>query len=227
MSIKSAEYKQAKASQGISISLSKKKTTDGEGDTSGFPSKTSDPADLQSHVVAAHNTLPAESVGSTDDDADDEDLSDLEDMDLDDAVDQDDGDLDSEVSLERRTAEDIIANDDSLDLDSDTVDNGLVMIYNANCLGCGHLVPHVKHKFKSCHFSKGNTQCPASSVQILIDIDLEPIVTAFVASKREGDNKRLARLYTQLASKPEWQQNRITTAVEKREAELKSTKKKK
>lgn len=95
----------------------------------------------------------------------------------------------------------------------DDEDNATIEIFKPECLGCGHLVPFVDHKYKKCHFSRGNTHCPAQSVQIQVRIPAEEIAQRFITAERIGDNLALARLYTKLASKPEWAQKRIKDTI--------------
>lgn len=170
----------------------------------------------KTHTAPANPVLTPESLThqttQADDDSDD-DLSDLVD---------DTPECPSE-SLSNKADDEP---EQDTDLDKQQVDNGVLEIYKAKCLGCGHLAPHLEQKFNKCHFTKGNDQCPASSVQILIGIPLDNIVRAFLVAEQTGDNARLGRLYAQLAQKPEWQQQRITGALAQQRADSKSQKSK-
>ena len=41
-------------------------------------------------------------------------------------------------------------------------------LYSVNCMSCKHLTETGKREFQDCHFSKGNKQCPASEVRIVV-----------------------------------------------------------
>jgi len=41
-------------------------------------------------------------------------------------------------------------------------------LYSAKCKRCGHLDPEEEKKFNKCHFKKGNLECPAKEVQIVV-----------------------------------------------------------
>ena len=44
----------------------------------------------------------------------------------------------------------------------------LLALYSVNCLKCSHLVETATFAFVKCHHSKGNQQCPASEIAIVI-----------------------------------------------------------
>lgn len=44
----------------------------------------------------------------------------------------------------------------------------LLALYSTNCLKCSHLVETATFAFIKCHYSKGNKQCPASEISIVI-----------------------------------------------------------
>lgn len=41
-------------------------------------------------------------------------------------------------------------------------------VYSPLCKKCGHLDPDEPKKYAKCHFSKGNEDCPAGEVQIIV-----------------------------------------------------------
>lgn len=51
---------------------------------------------------------------------------------------------------------------------NDLLDIDHLALYSSQCKRCGYLDPDEPRKFKKCHFSSGNDQCPASEVRIVI-----------------------------------------------------------
>lgn len=135
-------------------------------------------------------------LGERDDDEGDEDLSLLED--------------DSSPMSRQNT---VVAQEEP--------EEGFLEIYSEDCLSCKSLVPTAKKKFKPCHFSAGNTHCPASQTQIVIRVPLEQIVPRFMAAEKANDFNRLSRLTAKLASFPDWYQARVAQAL--RDAREKKT----
>jgi hypothetical protein len=93
---------------------------------------------------------------------------------------------------------------------------GMVEIFCENCLQCKHLVPHAQQSFKQCHYSKGNTKCPAAEIQIVIGVDTDRIVRGIMKSMNEQDTMGLARKYQKLSTKPEWVQQRVMAEIQLR-----------
>lgn len=123
-------------------------------------------------------------------------------------------DFASEEGAAVGTVTDTSQSDDSfLEDQSEVQDDALVQVFNAKCLNCSHLVSFATKKYKNCHFSKGNEHCPAQSVQITIRIPIEKIVRRFIVALKTGDNERLGKLYTVLATKEPWYQERVTRAL--------------
>lgn len=190
------------SSGGITVSLSKLLANKSETKMSTQQSNTNQPIKNWPPVEKGDQSSSKSETTNGDEDADtdDEDLSSLEDL--------SDGDNEN---LESVDEEQPASQQESLD--EQEIDSGVLEIFHEKCLRCAHLVPHETKKFNSCHFSKGNARCPASSVQILIGIPLDAIVNAFMTAEVIGDNAKLGRLYAQLAEKPEWQQQRIQEAL--------------
>lgn len=101
------------------------------------------------------------------------------------------------------------------DVDENEDDDALLEIYHSKCLRCSSLVSFATEKFKKCHFTKGNEHCPAQSVKITIRIPVEMVVRKFIVALKTGDNQKLAKLYSHLAEKELWYQERINTALKK------------
>lgn len=43
-----------------------------------------------------------------------------------------------------------------------------LQLYSRNCKSCKHLDPTEKKGWSSCHYSKGNEECPASEIRFTI-----------------------------------------------------------
>lgn len=43
-----------------------------------------------------------------------------------------------------------------------------IALYSANCTSCQHFSETGKRDFQDCHFSKGNKECPASEVKLVV-----------------------------------------------------------
>lgn len=101
--------------------------------------------------------------------------------------------------------------DDGLEDEDDQKDDfGTVEIFQEKCLTCSHLVAFAQKSYSKCHFSKGNTQCPAQSLRISVRVPVEQIGRQFKSAKLSNDNARLARLYAKLSTFPDWYQQRVT-----------------
>ena len=103
---------------------------------------------------------------------------------------------------------------------SDEPEEGFLEIFSENCLQCSSLVPFAKKKFKACHYSAGNKNCPASNSTIVIRVPLEEIVPRFMSAERARDFHRLSKLSAVLASKPDWYQQRVASALEEARAKV-------
>lgn len=136
---------------------------------------------------------PATSVAAAEEDDDDVDLSMLEDG---------DGDGGTRIAAE------------------DEPEEGFLEVYSEDCLSCASLVPFAPKtkKRKPCHYSAGNKHCPAQSTTIVIRVPLEEIVPRFMSAEKSRDFGRLAKLNTVLASKPDWYQQRVASALEEARA---------
>jgi len=104
-------------------------------------------------------------------------------------------------------------NQNTAESDTDEEEEGFLEVYSENCLQCKSLIPFMKKKFKSCHFSTGNKNCPASKTSIVIRVPLEEIVPRYLAAEKANDFSRLAKFNLRLAGKPEWFQQRVAQAI--------------
>lgn len=103
-----------------------------------------------------------------------------------------------------------------------TVEEGFVAIFKPECLECAHLVAFKKKKQRDCHYSKGNKDCPAQSVKIVVRVPLEQIVPQWLTAEETGDFEKIAKMSALLATKPDWYRDRVNSAL--RESRLKRAK---
>lgn len=97
--------------------------------------------------------------------------------------------------------------------DDETSEIAKVFVCKKKCLECSHLVPWAEKAYKNCHFSNGNQNCPAGSMQIQILIPFDQIVPRFLAAEEAGDTDRLIRLYEKLKLKPSYVQDAVHAKI--------------
>jgi hypothetical protein len=173
---------------------------------------------MQVATTVALDALDTQSAEGSEEDEADADLELLtapstggEDDDDKEAEDGDD-DADPDLSLlETPKSKKGAAADDEADEDTE---EGFLEVFHENCLDCKALIPFKKKTYRDCHFSKGNTACPASQVQIVIRIPLETITRNWIRAEKEGNYAGIAKLSATLASKPDWYQTRVRDALE-------------
>jgi hypothetical protein len=130
------------------------------------------------------------------------------------------GSDDGEGSAEVRTG----ATLDDLDgfLGDEQESNAIVEVCKKKCLTCAALVPWAEKTYRSCHFSNGNENCPAQTIQIRTRIPLEDIVPRYMNAKDRNDSKFMMRFWQNLANKAVWQQEVIQEAIKQEEAKRSS-----
>lgn len=109
---------------------------------------------------------------------------------------------------------------DDLQLSDPDFDEATLLVYKPHCLECSYLVAFATKKFKRCHFSQGNNDCPASGVKILIKIPTERIVKSLLRKEEEQDLAGISEWYAKLATKPDWAQTQILDALKEAKAQL-------
>lgn len=122
----------------------------------------------------------------------------------------DDGSEDADETVDLSTVD---ADEAEADLEDADSDHAVLQVFKPECLKCGHLVSFAEHRYKSCHFTAGNTMCPAEGILIQIQIPVDSIVRNFIRAEEAGDSKKLSKLYSALATKPSWAQRQITAAL--------------
>jgi predicted nucleic acid-binding Zn-ribbon protein len=75
-----------------------------------------------------------------------------------------------------------------------------VPVANRDCTRCGHLVTSSKTFFDSCHYTKGNTQCPAQHYKIGLGVNIEKASTAIAEALFAKDVDALARHLNKLVT---------------------------
>lgn len=76
-------------------------------------------------------------------------------------------------------------------------------IYSKDCLGCGHFIDSLPKTNKSCLFSKGNKECPASEITIVITGHLKSMAKNLVAARANKDPKAESAILSKIAKEPE------------------------
>ncbi len=74
-----------------------------------------------------------------------------------------------------------------------------IPVSNKDCVGCGHLVTYAKVFHESCHFSNGNTQCPAAKIQIGLGMNTEKASDAIATALFNKDVIALQKHVNRLA----------------------------
>ncbi len=74
-------------------------------------------------------------------------------------------------------------------------------LYSTKCKRCSHLDPEAPKTFNNCHYSKGNTECPAKEVQIAIVGEAKRYATAAKKARRAGDLAREAEILEAVAKR--------------------------
>jgi hypothetical protein len=77
-------------------------------------------------------------------------------------------------------------------------------LYGQGCLECAALVEDASEPARKqpCHFSKGNTHCPASSARIEFVGERITYLARIRKARANGDSNRVIRLMTELENKP-------------------------
>ena len=74
-------------------------------------------------------------------------------------------------------------------------------LYSTKCKRCKHLDPEATQAFTNCHFSKGNTECPAKEVRIAVVGEAKRYAKAAKKARREGNLAREAEVLDAVAKR--------------------------
>lgn len=70
----------------------------------------------------------------------------------------------------------------------------VIEAYATGCLNCTHLVPTADIEYTDCHFTAGNTFCPAQSVKIVFTGRRNVFVTKLKTARASGDSNRVLKI---------------------------------
>lgn len=76
-------------------------------------------------------------------------------------------------------------------------------IYSSRCLRCAHFVEGAKHKYDDCHYSAGNTDCPASEVRIISTGKVRRAAKLIKEARAARDPHREAEILKSLTNESE------------------------
>ena len=77
----------------------------------------------------------------------------------------------------------------------------IVALDSEKCYGCGHLFPVMTKLHKSCHYSRGNEQCPAKRFVIRQVVNLDYFAKRLAKYAKEGDVANYERKTRELTEK--------------------------
>lgn len=73
-------------------------------------------------------------------------------------------------------------------------------LYSTNCMTCKHLTETGVREFQDCHFSKGNKQCPAAEVRIVVVGEALEYARRILRARDKRLPKREAKLMKYVAA---------------------------
>lgn len=80
-------------------------------------------------------------------------------------------------------------------------------LYSPRCKRCGHLDPDEERKFNKCHFSAGNTECPAQEVRFAVVGEAKRLAGAIKKARAARDIKKEIKILSLVESRsPAFQQ---------------------
>lgn len=82
-------------------------------------------------------------------------------------------------------------------------------IYSSKCLKCSHLVDGGKKAYVTCHYSKGNEECPAQEVRIVPVGQAVRFAKAVKKARSKRDLKKEAELLKVVSTKSKEFQSRF------------------
>jgi len=75
------------------------------------------------------------------------------------------------------------------------------IIYHPKCLRCNFLSEHGKFLYEDCHYTKGNTNCPASETRIVVGVNVNLTAKRMVEAINTGNTELLAKINSRIANK--------------------------
>lgn len=74
-------------------------------------------------------------------------------------------------------------------------------LYSTKCKSCKHLDEEEAVAYDKCHYTKGNTLCPAQEVRLVIVGEAKRFAKAVIKARAAGDLKREAVILEQVAKR--------------------------
>jgi hypothetical protein len=90
----------------------------------------------------------------------------------------------------------------------------MLALYSINCLKCSHLVETATFAFVKCHYSKGNLNCPALELSIVIVGKADVYAKRVLKARLEKDIKVEAALLTTVSKESVAFQAKFQEALE-------------
>lgn len=131
--------------------------------------------------------------------------------------------LSKETTSESSVAPKVVPTSDSnpvelppcLDYEDSTENpSGVKLVLEAfapGCLNCTHLVPTGSDEYTDCHFSKGNTFCPAQSVKIIFTGRRNTFLNKLKVARATSDSNRVLKILASLEKEPMELKNYVLT----------------
>jgi hypothetical protein len=89
----------------------------------------------------------------------------------------------------------------------------IVPVYRKRCLKCTALTEFGEKLWSSCHFSKGNTLCPAASIRITQALPLDRMAQQYVEAERNQNFTLVAQYAARMATFSETNRNVLTKRI--------------
>jgi hypothetical protein len=87
-------------------------------------------------------------------------------------------------------------------------------LYSAKCKRCKHLDPEESKAYTKCHFTSGNTECPAQEVQFAIVGEVKRFATAIKKARAAGDLDREVAILNEVARRPVAFQHKFRESIQ-------------
>lgn len=72
-------------------------------------------------------------------------------------------------------------------------------VYSDRCLRCSHLVDSAAKTFNRCHYSRGNTHCPAKEVGIVVFGKIQRYLDLIREARKSKDSMKESELWASLS----------------------------
>lgn len=123
---------------------------------------------------------------------------------------------DAEVMPKANEVTEVEPGQESLELDATEEpepERDVLFIHKEECLDCLQLTETGTRSYKKCHFTSGNDNCPAQTIQIVVGVPVEKAANAIARAQLSNDAVRLADLYAKLAERNEVVLTRVMNRV--------------